>query len=168
MTSLGAAAPGTSVLLQAASVSAGLGAGDLIRLRFDTAPIGTEACVIAVGYVDLLNENYALRAAGVASGSGTAPTVATGPALPGVAQALFAGVAFTQSPGSLGAAPDVAVLGPVCASSGALCLAFASATGNSGSAITSSLTLSAGQASDWQAAVAVLPRPRVFTNGFEQ
>lgn len=158
----------TSVLLQVASLNAGLGTGDESRLRFDTAPSGTEACVIAIGYLDLLNENRALRAAGVASGSGTMPSVATGPALPGVAQTLFAGIALTQSPGSLAAASDVSVIGPVCAGSGGLCLAFASARGNSGSAIASSLTLSAGQASDWQGAIAVLPRPQVFADGFEQ
>jgi hypothetical protein len=158
----------TGVLLQAATLSAGLAGGDQIRLTFDTAPSGTEACVIAIGYADLLNESRGLRAAGVASGTGNAPSVATGPALPGVAQALFAGIAFDQSPGSLGAAADVAVVGPICAGSGGLCLALAIATGDSGSATAASLNLSAAQASDWQGAAAVLPRPQVFADGFEQ
>lgn len=158
---------GAPALVWGSRLQQGLSAGDRLQLRLDSVATGTKACVLALGYADLLVEPGALRAANAARGQDAQPSLSLANITPAVAQAALAVFAFESSPGALTAAVDLAVLGPICASGGTPCLALAHAQGDTGSAIAPSLVLTAAQAAGWQGAAVVLPRASLFRNGFE-
>ncbi len=158
---------GAAALLWGGRLQQGLGVGDRLQLRLDSLASDARACVLALGYGDLLIEPRALRSANAARGQNAQPSLGLLNTTPAVAQAALAVFAFESSPGALTAAADLAVLGPICASGGTPCLALAHAQGDSGSAIAPSLVLTAGQAAGWQGAAVVLPRASLFRDGFE-
>lgn len=158
---------GAAALLWSGRLQQGLSAGDHLQLRLDSLASDTRACVLALGYGDLLAEPRALRSANAARGQDAQPSLGLLNTTPAVAQAALAVFAFESSPGALTAAGDLAVLGPICASGGTPCLALAHAQGDSGSAIAPSLVLTAAQAAGWQGAAVVLPRASLFRDGFD-
>lgn len=158
---------GAAALLWGGRLQQGLSAGDRLQLRLDSLATDIRACVLVLGYADLLVEPRALRSANAARGQDAQPSLSLVNSTPAVAQAALAVVAFESSPGALTAAGDLAVLGPICASGGTPCLVLAHAQGDSGSAIAPSLVLTAAQAAGWQGAAVVLPRAGLFRNGFE-
>ncbi len=158
---------GAAAVVWGGRLQQGLSAGDRLQLRLDSLVTDTRACVLALGYVDLLVEPRALRSANAARGQGAQPSLSLLNTTPAVAQAALAVFAFESSPGALTAAADLAVLGPICASGGTPCLALAHAQGDTGSAIAPSLVLTAAQAVGWQGAAVVLPRASLFRDGFE-
>lgn len=158
---------GAAAMLWTSQLQQGLAAGDRLQLRLDSHAAGARACVLALGYTDLLSEARALRAAKAGRGEDAQPTLSLLNLTPSVAQATLAVFAFEANPGALSAAGDASVLGPLCASGGSPCLALVHAQGEAGSAIAPTVVLTAAQGVRWQGAAAVLPRASLFRNGFE-